>query len=103
MNFHLEDTEANYPGDEARQGCLACPTHSYEQEMTLWLAEDTVNAQNVFQDLIKQHQWHVQLLLVEHLMMRYGGSQYKVRLKKNLSENLSFKLCFPNLAYSSSC
>jgi len=67
VNFHLEDTEAVHPRNETRQRRLARATDSDEQQMTLRLAEDTVNTQHVVQNFIKQHQWNVELLLVEHL------------------------------------
>ena len=67
VDFHLEDAETVHPRHETRQRRLARAADSNKQEMTLRLAEDTVNAQHVVENFIKQHQWNVELLLIEHL------------------------------------
>lgn len=67
MNFHLKDAKAVHPRDETWERRLARAADSDEQQVTLRLAEDAVDAQDVVEHFIKQYQWHIQLLLVEHL------------------------------------
>jgi hypothetical protein len=65
VHLDLKDGEAVHPGDEAGEGRLARPRHPYQQEVSLRLPEDTVDAQDMIQHLVEENQRDVQLLLVE--------------------------------------
>mmetsp|Transcript_3550 Transcript_3550/g.11018 ORF Transcript_3550/g.11018 Transcript_3550/m.11018 type:complete len:941 (+) Transcript_3550:3836-6658(+) len=60
-----EDTHAVHPGDEARQHRLAAAAHADQQRVALRLPQHSVDAQDVVEHLVEEHQRHVQLLLVE--------------------------------------
>ena len=65
--LHLEHAQSIHPGYEAGQGGFACTTDSNHQQVTLGLAEDTINTQHMVQYFVEQHEWHIQLLFIEHL------------------------------------
>ena len=68
MDFDLEYAESVEPGDEARECGLSRSADADQQQVSLLLAEDPVDAQHVLEDLVEEHERHVQLLLVENLV-----------------------------------
>ena len=68
MDFDLEYAESVEPCDEAWERGLSRSADADQQQVALLLAEDPVDAQHVLEDLVEEHERHVQLLLVEHLV-----------------------------------
>ncbi|GJC94168.1 hypothetical protein ColKHC_02994 [Colletotrichum higginsianum] len=67
MNLDLEDLEAVHPCHEARKRRLSTAADTDENKMALRLSENTVDPQDVFQDIVEQNERHVNLFLAEGL------------------------------------
>ena len=48
IHLDREDAQTVHPGDETREHGLTTTGHTDEEHMALWLAEHTINAQNIF-------------------------------------------------------
>lgn len=46
-DLDLIDTKSVHPGNKARQSSLPCSTHTDQQEMSLWLTEDSIGRYNM--------------------------------------------------------
>ena len=84
VHLHLEHAQPVHPGDERRQSGLARTASSDEQQVALRLAEDAVDAEDVVEDLIEEHERHVQLLLVEDLQTRLGVLAQRLLLDRHV-------------------
>ena len=67
----LSRCEYRHPGTESDTH-FAAAADSNQQHMTLRLAENTVDAQNVVEDIVEEDQWHVQFLFVKHAKSGFG-------------------------------
>lgn len=89
VHFQLEDSQAIEPSNKARQSCFACARNTNKQQMSLRLAINSVNSQNMLQHLIEQHQLDVQLLFTKaadaclNVLLQFFASDLSVILKEN--------------------
>lgn len=63
----MEDFQSVHPSNEAWQGRLSWSGHTDQEEMTLWLAEDSIDAEDIIENLIEEDERNVELLLIEDL------------------------------------